>query len=507
MCSEHSGTSHKNNVTEKLSKDELAESWKNDAHSASEAIHEVARIFRSLNLQPGDDHILKIATAEKVSDLKQYAAPWAAHSVEEVLKEASEIFDYRMRMNHPRSFAFIPSPVSPFSWLGETVSSAFNAFAGSRLQSSGPSAIENELIQWMAAKAGLPPTAGGLSVSGGSMANLTAMVLARDRTLSPDNWPSGTAYVSDQTHSSVAKGLRILGFRESQVRKVPTDDQFRMDTSALQKAMQSDRDAGYFPFVIIASCGTTNTGSIDPLHDIVKIARMEGLWVHVDGAYGASALMSKSKGSLLDGLGGVDSISWDAHKWLFQTYGCGILLVRDKTHLAQSFHTDAEYIKDAAENEDVPNFWNLGIELTRPARIMKLWFTLRILGLEKIDQLINHGFALAEVAQKELEALSDWEVTSPANMAILTFRFAPTGRREDEIAVLNKAISQQVISDDVAGILTTKLNGKTVLRICAISPLMTGGGMKTIIRQLDSIGRKVLDGCTIALRASLSDDL
>jgi L-2,4-diaminobutyrate decarboxylase len=495
MYSEHHGTLNNNHGTtdESNEKDGIAASWKNDAQSASEAIHEVAQIFRDLNLEPGDDQVLKMATAEKTSDLKKYAAPGAAHSVEEVLKEASEIFDYRMRMNHPRSFAFIPSPVSPFSWLGETVTSAFNAFAGSRLQSSGPSAIENELIQWMAAKAGLPPTAGGLSVSGGSMANLTAMVLARDQTLSPDNWPAGTAYVSDQTHSSVAKGLRILGFRESQVRKVPTDDQFRMDLSALKTALQSDRDAGYFPFVIIASCGTTNTGSIDPLRNIVEMAREEGLWVHVDGAYGASALMSKSKSLLLDGLGGVDSISWDAHKWLFQTYGCGMLLVRNKAHLAQSFHTDAEYIKDAAEHEDVPNFWNLGVELTRPARIMKLWFTLRILGLEKINQLIDHGFTLAEVAQRELEGLPDWEVTSPANMAILTFRFAPTGRGEDEVAVLNRAISQQVVSENVAGILTTKLNRKTVLRICAISPLMTGCEMKTIIGQLDSIGRKILN--------------
>jgi glutamate/tyrosine decarboxylase-like PLP-dependent enzyme len=495
MCSQqHEAVSNSNRTKGKPSEKELATSWQNDAHSASEAIHQVAEIFRDINLELGNDHVLKMATAEKTSDLKKYAAPGAAHSIEEVLKEASEIFDYRMRMNHPRSFAFIPSPVSPFSWLGETVTSAFNAFAGSRLQSSGPSAIESELIRWMAAKAGLPPTAGGLSVSGGSMANLTAMVLARDQKLSPDNWSSGTAYVSDQTHSSVAKGLRILGFRESQVRKVPTDDQFRMDISALKKTIQSDREDGYFPFVIIASCGTTNTGSIDPLSDIVEMARKEGLWVHVDGAYGASALLSKSNSSLLDGLEGVDSISWDAHKWLFQTYGCGMLLVRDKAHLAQSFHTDAEYIKDAAENEDVPNFWNLGIELTRPARIMKLWFTLRVLGLEKIGQLIDHGFELAEIAQKELDLLPDWEVTSPANMAILTFRLAPSGKSEDEIVVLNRAISQQAVSENVAGILTTKLNGKTVLRICAISPLMTGCGMKTIIGQLDSIGRNILHG-------------
>ncbi|OJJ30787.1 hypothetical protein ASPWEDRAFT_43646 [Aspergillus wentii DTO 134E9] len=474
---------------------ELASSWESDVHTAADAVHEVARIFKDINLNIEKDDIVKTASDAEAASLKKYGTPGLARSVENVLQEAFEIFNYRMRMNHPRFFGFIPGPASPFSWLGETVTSAFNSFSGSRLQGSGPGAIETELIHWMASKAGLPATtAGGLSVSGGSMANLTAMVLARDHTMPCEKWPLGVAYVSDQTHSSVAKGLRILGFQAKQIHKIPSDEHFRMDVSSLKQAIQSDRDAGLCPFVIIASCGTTNTGSVDPLHGIVDVGRQEGLWIHVDGAYGASALLSESRAPLLDGLGGVDSISWDAHKWLFQTYGCGVLLVRDKEHLAQSFHTDAEYIRDAADGEDIPNFWNLGLELTRPARIMKLWFTLRILGVDKVDKVITHGCRLAEAAEMQLRSTPDWEVTSAASLAIVTFRFVPGGKNDDELDALNDAISKQLVLENVGGILTTKVKGKVVLRICALSPLLTESKMKAIIQEVDSVGRKVLQG-------------
>ncbi|KIM95800.1 hypothetical protein OIDMADRAFT_133695 [Oidiodendron maius Zn] len=448
--------------------------------------------FQSQNVSLNESSILKLAGADMATVFREYARPGPAHSVEQVFKEAQEIFDHRIRMNHPRFFGFVPAPVSPLSWLGETVSSAFNAFAGSRLQSSGPSCIEQSLIEWMASLAGLPSTAGGLAVSGGSMANFTALVLARDRTLPRERWSQGVAYVSDQTHSSVAKGLRILGFAEAQIRKIPTDAFFRMDVPSLENAIQEDRAGGRYPFIVIGSGGTTNTGSIDPIKAIVEIGRREKLWIHVDGAYGASALLSRTRSSLLDGLSGVDSVSWDAHKWLFQTYGCGILLVKDKTHLLASFSTDAEYIRDASETVDIPNFWNFGLELTRPARAMKLWFTLRVLGLDIMGSAIDHGLCLAECAEKELRSRPDWEVISPASLAIITFRFAPEDKAERELDALNSAISQHMIFNNIAGILTTKLNGKVVLRICAISPLLDIAEMRHVIEKLDEISHVIL---------------
>ncbi len=252
---------------------DLRSAWELDVSTVIPMIQDLANNFQSQKNSLDEQPILKLTDSQTAAVLGEYAKPGAAHSVEQVLEEARKIFDFRIRMNHPRFYSFIPAAVSPYSWIGETVSSAFNSFAGSRLQSSGPSCIEQGLIQWMATKAGLPSTAGGLTVSGGSMANFTAMVLARDKYLPRDQRLNGVAYLSDQTHSSVAKGLRILGFDATQIQIIPTDDKFRMKVRELDEQIQRDRNAGRYPFVVIASTGTTNTGSIDPLHEIVKICQ------------------------------------------------------------------------------------------------------------------------------------------------------------------------------------------------------------------------------------------
>lgn len=474
----------------------MENNWQNEAEDIAQAVQRVTDHFLAMHGDFDSEPIAKNASPELAHWLQQYASPEdRPRTINEVVKEAFTVSDYRMRMNHPRSFSFIPAPVSPLAWLGDMIFSMFNAHAGSRIQSSGPSAIEHGLVQWMASKAGLPAaTAGGLSVSGGSMANLTAMILSRDHNLPRHMWSTGIAYVSDQTHSSIAKGLRILGFQDHQVRQVVTDAQFRMDTGALQYAIDADRKNGLYPFMIVATCGTTNTGSIDLIEEIVDLARQKNLWVHIDGAYGASALLAESQQHRLKGLDGVDSISWDAHKWLFQTYGCGFVLVRDKSLLQKSFHTSAEYTQDATEIDDIPNFWNLGVELTRPTRAMRLWFTLRVLGLDKVNKMLEHGIQLAEHAEKQVRMLPDWHIMSPASLAITTFRFAPPRKTELELDELNTRISQRLIAENVAGMLTTKVNGKVVLRICSISPRLSKSAMDIVLKRMHDIGQELVKG-------------
>jgi L-2,4-diaminobutyrate decarboxylase len=457
------------------------------------AIHSIATSLLLRTQNPYSTPVLKLLTPQEASVIRTQAIPHSApRPLTEVITEAEEVLSYRMPMSHPHAFAFIPSPASPLSFLGDILTSAHNTHAGSWLQSSGPSTIEASLISFLASSAGLPAsTAGGVFVSGGSMANLVCLTLARDQMLGK-TWEArskGVIYVSDQTHVSIAKGLRTLGFEERQIMVVKSAEGFRMDVDGVREAIKEDRRRGLVPFLIIASCGTTNTGSVDPLRELVRVAREQSprLWVHVDGAYGASVVLSKSYKSIADGLGEADSISWDAHKWLFQTYGCGMALVRERKWLMQSFATGAEYIRDAADaGDEMPNFWNYGPELTRPARAMKLWFTLQVLGLDALGKMIDQGFILAEAAEKELKALPNWTIVSNAQMAIINFRFQPESKSEEELDQLNSLISQKLVKDNVATVLTTRLLGKTVIRICAIHPELTEEGMSSVIKALDA---------------------
>ncbi|KAJ4152191.1 hypothetical protein NW765_017700 [Fusarium oxysporum] len=243
------------------------------------------------------------------------------------------------------------------------------------------------------------------------------------------------------------------------------------------------------PFVIVATCRTTNTGSIDPLAALAQVRDEEQIWLHMDGAYGASASLASTRSSVTEGLGLADSISWDAHKWLFQTYSCSLILVRNKINLTKVFTNDGDYLRDALEDEDIPNFWNFGMELTRPSRAMKLWFTLRVLGVERLGKMIDHGFHLAEIAEAEVLKLPDWEITSRASMAIVTFRYAPAGKTVEELDELNAAISRHLVENNIAGILTTKLRGRVVLRICSISPVLGADQMVEVIQQTDKAAK------------------
>ncbi|KAF5008177.1 hypothetical protein FDECE_5510 [Fusarium decemcellulare] len=448
------------------------------------------RLLRSTQ-HVSDDTILRVAEPTDIPRLKELSTPGPANDVGQAIEDAFTISDYRLRMNHPRFFGFVPGPTSPLSWIGDCLSSAFNSFAGSKLQGSGVAVVEQTLIQWLSSRVGLPDTAGGVFVSGGSMANMTAMVLARECILPSGQEGLGVAYLSDQTHHSVAKALRIIGIKRDQIRIIPSNSSFEMEVSALKDAIQADQQAGLIPFVIIGTSGTTNTGSVDPLVALAEVRDKEGIWLHVDGAYGASASLAATRSSTVSGLGLADSISWDAHKWLFQTYSCSLVLVKNKINLTKIFTNDGDYLRDALEDEEIPNFWNFGMELTRPSRAMKLWFTLRVLGVERLGQMIDHGFGLAEVAQDEVQKLPDWEITSAASMAIVTFRYAPPGKTEEELNELNTTISRKLLEGNVAGMLTTKLRGKVVLRICSINPLLSGDEMVDIIQQASELAKRL----------------
>lgn len=459
----------------------------------------------SMNPMDPEEPIMRTLDGPGIADVQEMATPrQESCEVSKTLQEAFSIFDNRLRHDHPACFAYMPAYPSPLSWIGDLLTSVFNVNAAMWNNSSGPSVVENTLLRWLADQAGLPPTSGGCFVSGGSMANMTAVVMARDNTLPQNRRSDGIVYISDQTHMSLAKGLHMAGFCDYQIRTLPTDQNFRFDLESLTQAIITDQSNGLLPFLIVGSCGTTNTGSIDPLHGLADLAEKYSMWLHVDGAYGASISLSETNRHLADGLGRADSVSWDAHKWLFQTIGSGILLARDATKLERSFSMEADYIRTTRAPDGSTSFYNVSPELSRPSRAMSLWFTLKVLGHQRIGKMIDQGVILASAAEQELRRLGDWEIVSPATLSVVVFRYSPFGLVVDdkELDAMNIAISKRLIAENIAAIFTTKLRGRTVLRLCVINPLVQQENVVRILRQMNQIAQKEL-----ALRPGLKEPL
>ena len=457
---------------------------------------EIKHFVHDFCLDKHDIHTQQViweAPEGQMAKVKAWDIPKDGRSAKEVVEKMMlDVYQYRGDSNHPRFFGFVPGPASSISWLGDIMTSAYNIHAGGSKLAPMVNCIEQKLLRWLCDQVGFGAQAGGVFVSGGSMANITALTAARDNKLDDETLHLGVAYISDQTHSSVAKGLRIIGIPNKRIRKIPTNPDFTIRTDLLEEQIQKDSKDGLIPFVIIGTAGTTNTGSIDPLKELSAIAKRYQMWFHIDGAYGASILLSPKYKHLLEGAELADSISWDAHKWLYQTYGCAMVLVNDVQHLFHSFHVNPEYLKDIEGDLDHINTWDIGMELTRPARGLKLWLTLQILGTDLIGSAIEHGFQLADWAEEAVRELPDWEIVSPSQLAMVNFRFAPKGLSKEQTDTLNEQISKKILDNGYAAVFTTVLHGQTVLRICALHPEAEKEDMYETIRLLDTFGKELL---------------
>ena len=350
--------------------------------------------------------------------------------------------------------------------------------------------IEEKLVKWMGSCAGYTdPDVGGVFLSGASMSNMSAMVAARDSRLAPEDFGLGVAYLSDQAHSSNEKGLRIIGFRNDQIVKIPTDENFKIRTDLLEEAISRDIKAGKKPFAVIGSLGTTNTGSIDPFEELGRIAQKYNLWFHIDGAFGASILLSPIYRGLAKGIELSDSFSWDTHKWLMQVYSCSTLVVKDKKNLLASFTEHPEYLADVSSSEHNDS-WDLGPEMSRPARAIKLWYTLQATGTDLLAELIEYSFYNANLAKKELTRRPNWRIISNPSCGTINFRYEPEGLTNEELDELTARISKELIGSGFAYIVTTTLRGMKTLRMCIINANTTEEDVIQTIALLDEIAVK-----------------
>lgn len=394
-----------------------------------------------------------------------------------------DVFSHILNICHPRFFAFVPGPSNFVSVMADTLAAGFNVFNGSWLGGSAAAALELTVIDWFRTWCGFPEQAGGLFVSGGSMANLTALVAARHTKLE-DRTADAVIYYSDQTHSSIDRALRVIGFQTGQIRRIPCDDEFRLPLDVLAQRVSQDRAAGLRPFAVIANAGTTNTGAIDPLSDIALFCRSEDLWMHVDGAYGAAAVISERGRRLLRGIEAADSLSFDPHKWLFQTIECGCVLLRDAALLKKTYRIMPEYLADVHRNVSEVNPCDYGIQLTRGFRALKVWMSIHHFGLDSFRAAVERGFVLAEIAERKLRDMANWELVTPARMGIVCFR------RRNAAEKFYPRLHDAMLRDGFALATSTVLNGRTALRLCTINPRTTDADISDTLDWLDSLAEQ-----------------
>jgi aromatic-L-amino-acid/L-tryptophan decarboxylase len=393
-------------------------------------------------------------------------------------------------INHPRFFGFVPSPSNFVGAMADALVAGLTPFLGTWFAGSGPAEIELVTLDWLRQLCGLPEEAGGLFVSGGSMANLTALGTARhvrleSRGLRPDE---GVVYFSDQTHSSVERALRVLGTRPDRMRRIGSDGDFRLPLDALRAALAADRAADLVPFCVVANAGTTNTGAVDPLPELADLCREEDLWFHADGAYGAAAVVCERGRRALAGIGRVDSLSLDPHKWLFQPIECGCLLVRDRRLLQEAYAIHPEYLQDVHRDQEAVNFADRGIQLTRGFRALKLWMTIQVFGMDGLAAAVTRGFELAERAEAILREEGAWRVLTPAQMAIVSFRWEAPGKTEEELDRIQLGLVEGLKAGGYAVATSTQIRGRTALRLCTINPRTTEEDLRGTIAEMARLG-------------------
>jgi aromatic-L-amino-acid/L-tryptophan decarboxylase len=392
----------------------------------------------------------------------------------------ADVLPYAARTDHPGYLAFIPSFTTWPAALAELTAAAANPYCGAWMESAGAAQVELEVIDWFRSWLSLPAGTAGVLVSGGSAANLTALLVAREAAGGPS--AGSVVYVSDQAHSSLARTAQAMGLRPHQVRVLPSDDRWRLAPGTVAAAVRADRRAGRAPFALCASAGSTNTGAVDPLGDLADVCTAEGLWLHVDAAYGGFAALTAQGRAALAGIDRADSVTLDPHKWLYQPMECGCVLIRDGARLERTFAIHPDYLdSDAAQGAGEVNFADRGLQLSRGFRALKVWVTVHTFGLAAFRAVIQRNLELAEYAETLIRSYPELTLMAPATLGIVCFRREWPGCDEAETERRGTALAEDLERAGTALVSTTRLAGRHAVRLCILNPTSTEQHVRRVI--------------------------
>ena len=430
---------------------------------------------------PGADPVLRRAEAADMASRLGGPPPEQAAEYGAVLARViADVLPYAARTDHPGYFAFIPSFTTWPAALAELTAAAANPYCGAWMESAGATQIELEVVDWFRDWLGMPTSTAGLLVSGGSAANLMALLVAREAEGGPSD--NSVLYVSDQAHSSLARTARAMGLRPQQVRVLPTDDRWRLLPETVTAAARADRSAGRVPFALCASAGSTNTGAVDPLGDLADVGAEEGLWLHVDAAYGGFAALTAKGRSALAGIDRANSVTLDPHKWLYQPMECGSVLIRDGARLERTFAIHPDYLDgDAARGAGEVNFADRGLQLSRGFRALKIWVTMQTFGLAAFRAAIQRNLELAEFAEALIRRHAGLTLMAPATLGIVCFRREWPGCDEAETERRGLALADDLERTGMALVSATRLAGRHAIRLCILNPTSSEEHVRLVV--------------------------
>ena len=416
------------------------------------------------------------------------------------------IVPYATGNTHPRFFGWVHGSGTAGGVIAEMLAAAMNSNAGGR--DHGAIQVERQVIDWCRGLFGFPPAASGLLVSGTSMATLIALTVARNQALGPDARRLGlgasdkplVAYTSTEAHSSVARAIEMLGLGNDALRALPVDADFRMPAEALRDAIRADRAAGKRPFAVIATAGTVNTGAIDPLAEIAQVCADEGVWLHVDGAFGALLQLSDTLRPRLNGIERADSLAFDFHKWLHVPYDAGCVLVRDGAAHRAAFASRPTYLAGAARGLAAGEPWpcDYGPELSRGFRALKVWFALKEHGTDAFAASIEDNCRLAGLLGQRIAADPELELLAPVTLNIANFRMQADGLEASQRDSLNQDIVAELQERGIAAPSTTRIGGKLAIRVNITNHRTRAADIDLLHRSVVEIGRELLASRTHA---------
>ncbi|ANO51255.1 pyridoxal phosphate-dependent decarboxylase family protein [Woeseia oceani] len=427
--------------------------------------------------------------------------PRAGHGAAGVYEQIREhILPYPTGNIHPRFWSWVGGTGTANQLIADMVISTMNS-CSLGFDEAASSHVELQVINWLKELLDYPTTASGLLVSGGSMANLVGLAVARNARANYDVRTAGIDiqehprliyYASSEAHSSIAKAIELLGLGKESLRTLPVLDDYTIDLNALERAIHDDQAAGHRPACIIGNAGTVNTGATDPLPELADIAEQENLWLHVDGAFGAFIRMSPAYASMAEGLERADSVAFDLHKWLYVQYNCGGVLIRDEKLHRNTFSSLPTYLRklDRGLAAGPLNFSEFGVQLSRSFVALRAWMALKSEGADRYAQQISQNVLQARYLEALINRHSELQLLAPTAMNIVNFRYFDATYDNDKLNALNQEILMRLHEDGIAAPSSTVLRERFSLRVAICNHRSTRADFEALVNAVLQFGRE-----------------